>query len=516
MPWSQHRPGETSTSANTRFVYMNGIQLCNAAFQQFNEFRSSGDLCDVVLCVEKLELPAHKVILAAVSPYFKAMFTGKLAESAQKRVSLRGIEPISLQLLVDFAYTGSVNIDEENVQCVLYTATLLQINQVKDACCRFLEKQLEVDNCLGIRALSDSLACKHLFQVAHKFAVENFEEVIATEEFLLQPYDSLETFIEYESLQISNEERLITGVLEWIRHDKARRDYSTKLLKRLHLLRVSPSFLKDVLLTDEVISKSSECKKLVLETIEALESPAARLRGAYEFPLFGGRYYKNSRLLFAVGGEALGVTLDSVEFFNPVLDQWVSSIPDEEPLVSITHMHQGRSYASLVTTGRHAYVIGGRSSSLQIIGSVERYELPENKWYQIPSLCSERLGAGSLVVDSQILTAGGCSNQGYLSSVEAFDVFTNKWQYSVAMSERRCYHGMVLLNNSMYAIGGFGGLQQMADNCLRSGECFNMQSETWTHIAPMAQKRAYFRAIALEGLYTIFCLNKQPGCLFDF
>lgn len=35
------------------------------------------ELCDVILCVGRHKIPAHKVVLSACSPYFRAMFTGE-------------------------------------------------------------------------------------------------------------------------------------------------------------------------------------------------------------------------------------------------------------------------------------------------------------------------------------------------------------------------------------------------------------------------------------------------------
>lgn len=40
--------------------------------------RLDEDLCDVVLRVGNISISAHKVVLAASSPYFKAMFAGQL------------------------------------------------------------------------------------------------------------------------------------------------------------------------------------------------------------------------------------------------------------------------------------------------------------------------------------------------------------------------------------------------------------------------------------------------------
>lgn len=53
--------------------------------------RSHGMLTDVVLEVKKELFPAHKVVLSAASPYFKAMFTGGLKESEMSRVQLQGV-----------------------------------------------------------------------------------------------------------------------------------------------------------------------------------------------------------------------------------------------------------------------------------------------------------------------------------------------------------------------------------------------------------------------------------------
>lgn len=53
--------------------------------------RSHQMLTDVVLEVQQELFHAHKVVLSAASPYFKAMFTGGLKESEMSRVKLQGV-----------------------------------------------------------------------------------------------------------------------------------------------------------------------------------------------------------------------------------------------------------------------------------------------------------------------------------------------------------------------------------------------------------------------------------------
>jgi kelch-like protein 2/3 len=72
-------------------------------------------LCDVTLVADSIEVPAHKMVLAACSPYFSAMFTS-FEESKQERITLQGVDSQALQLLVEYVYSSEVHVTEENVQ----------------------------------------------------------------------------------------------------------------------------------------------------------------------------------------------------------------------------------------------------------------------------------------------------------------------------------------------------------------------------------------------------------------
>lgn len=46
-----------------------------------NSLRKSSTLCDVTLRVEQKDFPAHRIVLAACSDYFCAMFTSEVSAS---------------------------------------------------------------------------------------------------------------------------------------------------------------------------------------------------------------------------------------------------------------------------------------------------------------------------------------------------------------------------------------------------------------------------------------------------
>lgn len=84
-------------------------------------------LTDVVLEVGPELFYAHKVVLAAGSPYFKAMFTGGLRECEMNKVKLQGVCPTAMARLMNFMYTGRIRVTENTVCQLLPAATMFQV-----------------------------------------------------------------------------------------------------------------------------------------------------------------------------------------------------------------------------------------------------------------------------------------------------------------------------------------------------------------------------------------------------
>lgn len=88
-----------------------------------------------------------------------------MLERDKNLVELHDIDVSSLKQLIDYAYTGEITITEDNVQVLLPVSSLLQIQSVREACCKFLLRQLHPSNCLGIRSFAGTFI---------HFAVDNF------------------------------------------------------------------------------------------------------------------------------------------------------------------------------------------------------------------------------------------------------------------------------------------------------------------------------------------------------
>ena len=101
------------------------------------------------------------------------------------QVAIRDVDEAAMELLVDFCYTSTVVVEESNVQTLLPAACLLQLAEIQDVCCEFLQKQLDPSNCLGIRAFADTHACRDLLRKADKYTQQHFTSVTIRSAFNL-------------------------------------------------------------------------------------------------------------------------------------------------------------------------------------------------------------------------------------------------------------------------------------------------------------------------------------------
>jgi len=72
------------------------------------QFRDEGQFVDVRLKVREDIFPAHRIVLAANSDYFQAMFTAGMKESNQEVIELKAesILPDALKIVMDSIYSG--------------------------------------------------------------------------------------------------------------------------------------------------------------------------------------------------------------------------------------------------------------------------------------------------------------------------------------------------------------------------------------------------------------------------
>lgn len=145
----------------------------SSAVQDYSDFLTNKNLCDVTFVIGDEKFSAHKLILSARSNIFAKMFEVEMLEKNTGEVKIPDIEPAVFKLLLDFIYTSkldsndpkkifkllkaahgyslkslvqiceyrlSYNLNVDNVVDVLITADLMELNFLKKDCMKFMNK----------------------------------------------------------------------------------------------------------------------------------------------------------------------------------------------------------------------------------------------------------------------------------------------------------------------------------------------------------------------------------------
>ena len=152
---------------------------------------AEGLFSDVTLCAGNDEIKCHRNILAASSAYFLGMFQSELDESRQSKIPIKEMEASTLRLVLNYIYTGSVDLSVDNVQSVLSAANLFQLIQLRDGCASFMMHHITEDNCIGLHFFARAHECHDLAEAARRLVNAEFKAVCHLPEFLSLPADKL-------------------------------------------------------------------------------------------------------------------------------------------------------------------------------------------------------------------------------------------------------------------------------------------------------------------------------------
>ena len=226
------------------------------------QFREQGEFIDVGLKVGEEIFSAHRIVLAASSDYFHAMFAHGMKESNQEVIELKdeNISAAALKIVLDSIYSGDLQVNDENIFEVLVAADHLQVTSSVQQCCDYLQTQFvdqlrfDVQTYCRVSAIADRHGLKDLQEATQTKMAYIYKEICESEEFLSHvDADQYTRLLSRDDLSAPSETFVFKSVMQWIKHKKEERmTAAAKVIGAVRLGLVDIKALIEELNTEEM------------------------------------------------------------------------------------------------------------------------------------------------------------------------------------------------------------------------------------------------------------------------
>lgn len=476
-------------SSDTANDAMDPFHACSI-LKQLKIMYDEGQLTDIVVEVDHGKtFSCHRNVLAAISPYFRSMFTSGLTESTQKEVRIVGVEAESMDLVLNYAYTSKVVLTEANVQALFTAASIFQIPSIQDQCAKYMISHLDPQNSIGVFIFADHYGHQELGDRSKEYIRKKFLCVTKEQEFLQLTKDQLISILDSDDLNVDREEHVYESIVRWFEHEQNERE--------VHLPEIFAKCIRFPLMEDAFVEKippqfAQAIAKSYVEKGPSNTNGCTQRLGmtASEMIICFDAAHKHS-------GKKQTV---------PCLD-----IVTGRVFKLCKPPNDLREVGILVSPDNDIYIAGGyrpSSSEVSIDHKAENdfwmYDHSTNRWLSKPSLLRARIGCKLVYCCGKMYAIGGRVYEGdgrnSLKSVECYDSRENRWTTVCAMPVAMEFHNAVEYKEKIYVLQGEFFL------------FYEPQKDYWGFLTPMTVPRIQgLAAVYKNSIYYIAgtCGNHQ-------
>ncbi|XP_055326142.1 BTB/POZ domain-containing protein 9-like, partial [Sitodiplosis mosellana] len=189
--------------------------------QLLSDICMNDEHADVTFVVENEKIPAHKTILSLRSSYFRSLFGGAFAESAQAEVELE-VPVNAFKAILKYMYTGCLSLAALESHQIIEVYDLAEqydfSASMKKIILDYLTANLTLDNCGSILNAAHLYSIKDLQTACMKFMDSHSMELLGCDSFLALSLTSLCTLLKRDSFY-ALEIDIFKAVCNWLAHN---------------------------------------------------------------------------------------------------------------------------------------------------------------------------------------------------------------------------------------------------------------------------------------------------------
>eukprot|EP00058_Branchiostoma_floridae_P014355 XP_002599843.1 hypothetical protein BRAFLDRAFT_95533 [Branchiostoma floridae] len=370
--------------------------------------------------VQAVIFPCHRAVLASCSPYFRGMFTSGYAEAKQERTSIQDVSPVAMATILDYAYTGRLQMEPDQVDFVCKEAV------------EYMKNHLDVSNCADVLMYADMLGDLDLVEYSGRYIASRFNKVVLQPSFLQLPLALLQSLLTRDDLLTNSEDDVVQAALRWVEFDQDER--------LRHLPNLCRSFRHSFLSSNQLVDLEKKCPSSDIKLVYSDRTTRRLGQARTEMQIF-----------------LRDDSTKSAPCYNPSTGElYTMNMPDDSV-----------GYSMVVTPRDDLYVAGG---------VVNCQKIPHD--------------------------FKGCKK---LKTFYEYNHLLNTWEQRCDMISPRVRCGLVHMKGYIYAIGG--------DDAKKTVERYDPSRDEWTTIPPLPHPMSmYFSSVALrDSVYVIsdFMLEKD-------
>ncbi|XP_076328098.1 kelch-like protein 10 [Tachypleus tridentatus] len=442
--------------------------------------RREGELCDAILRTsDGQQFMVHRAIMSACSPYFRTLFTTTLHAKERHDIIIPGISSDMLCLIIEYAYTRTIDVSWENVEEILSSGDQFNVMGIVKCCSDFLILNLRPENCIGIRQLARRFYIPDLEDKAHKYLMVNFPDVTNVSEELMElSVEELVSICGDEELNVRNEETVWVALIKWIdQKPQERKKHIVQLMRCVRLGLLDTQFFIEKVKNHRYVLENEDCRPLVIDTLKFLYDLEMITEKDGEIPTPDlARPRIPYEVMFAIGGWSGGSPTNFIETYDTRADRWVK-VDEVDPMGA-------RAYHKCAVINFDIYVIGG-FDGVEYFNSCRCFNAVTKEWREVAPMNARRCYVSVTVLNDIIYAMGGYNGHHRQNTVEKYDYTYNQWSMITPMNVQRSDACATVLNGIIFITGGFNGTE-----CMNSAECYNPKTDQWNMLSPMRNRRS--------------------------
>ena len=425
---------------------------------------------------------------------------GDMLESRQDHVELKGVSANAVSTLLEFAYTGKLKLEPDDITDILGGATHLQMLDVVALCTEHLLKELSSNTCVDTLNIAEAFSLQDVKTAAVKYISENFKTMACTDQLLKLSVDHLCMFVKSNDLCVESELSLFENVVAWIDSDPSEREKDIgRVMQYIRFALMKPEELVDHVSRSPFMATGRKAHVYLDEALHFHILPARQ-------PLM-----QTPRTQIRASPSMVALRISYREMTVLKSGNWRRLLSEQIPEYVLDSRCGGISAATLATVDNYLYVCGGNSyASSDCSKSCSRYDPRCNSWFSLKSMTVGRCYFPLVGITGKLFAVGGAITQDRKATdqAEMYSVETGTWNAISPLQGARKNAAACELDGKIYISGG------STDTETRSTMWrYSIDDNTWEERAPLLTPLARHVMMAAKGdIYTINRTNMAISC----